>query len=217
MQVKDYYKILEVEPGAVEADIKKNFRKLALRYHPDTNGGNQQANAWYREIQEAYEVLTDPGRKAIYHQERWLLKSTGKPFADTFPLTPYYIEKKCAEFEQSVRLMDHFRMDHKALEKRINELLNDEVMTALQEQADLESKTNIIDLLIKSMEPLDYKYTATVFSKLFVLAGSEALLIKTIHNFRSNKKQEAWWAKHQGWVIALLTAVVLASIIWVIP
>jgi curved DNA-binding protein CbpA len=217
MQVKDYYKILEVEPGAAEADIKKNFRKLALRYHPDTNGGNQQANAWYREIQEAYEVLTDPRKKALYHQERWLLKSTGKPFADTFPLTPYYIEKKCAEFEQNVRLMDHFRMDHKALEKRIDELLNNDVLDALREQADFDSRKSIIELLQKSMGPLDYKFTGIIFTKLFLIADNDPVLIQSISNFKKSKQQEAWWAKHQGWIIALVTIALLLGIIAIVP
>jgi curved DNA-binding protein len=63
---KDYYKILGVERGASEAEIKKAFRKLAKQYHPDRNPDNPQAEARFKEINEAHEVLTDPKKRATY-------------------------------------------------------------------------------------------------------------------------------------------------------
>ena len=51
MQLKDYYKILEVEPLASPQEIKKSFRRLALKYHPDKNAGNQLAEAQFKEVQ----------------------------------------------------------------------------------------------------------------------------------------------------------------------
>jgi len=68
MEYKDYYKILGVERSASEADIKKAFRKLALQYHPDRNQGNKQAEEKFKEINEAYEVLSDSEKRARYNQ-----------------------------------------------------------------------------------------------------------------------------------------------------
>ncbi len=63
MIVKDYYKVLEVTPVASLQEIKKSFRRLAVKYHPDKNNGDQLAAARFVEIQEAYEVLSDPQKK----------------------------------------------------------------------------------------------------------------------------------------------------------
>jgi curved DNA-binding protein len=68
MDYKDYYKILGVERNASEAELKSAFRKLALQYHPDRNPGNKQAEEKFKEINEAYEVLSDSEKRARYEQ-----------------------------------------------------------------------------------------------------------------------------------------------------
>jgi len=60
MDYKDYYKTLNVSRGASTEDIKKAFRKLARKYHPDVNPGDKKAEEKFKEINEAYEVLSDP-------------------------------------------------------------------------------------------------------------------------------------------------------------
>ena len=59
MDYKDYYKILGVEKGASEAEIKSAYRKLAKQFHPDRNRGDKTAEEKFKEINEAYEVLGD--------------------------------------------------------------------------------------------------------------------------------------------------------------
>lgn len=66
MEYKDYYKILGVARGASADDIKKAFRKLARKYHPDVNPGDKKAEARFKEINEAYEVLSDPEKRNKY-------------------------------------------------------------------------------------------------------------------------------------------------------
>lgn len=65
---KDYYKVLGVDRNASASDIKKAYRKLARKYHPDLNPGDKQAEAKFKEIQEAYSVLSDPKKKKQYDQ-----------------------------------------------------------------------------------------------------------------------------------------------------
>ncbi|HLY30281.1 MAG TPA: J domain-containing protein, partial [Ktedonobacterales bacterium] len=66
MAYKDYYKILGVARTASADDIKKAFRQLARKYHPDVNPGNKTAEARFKEINEAYEVLSDPDKRRKY-------------------------------------------------------------------------------------------------------------------------------------------------------
>jgi DnaJ-class molecular chaperone len=66
MDYKDYYKVLGVSKGASADDIKKAFRKLARKYHPDVNPGDKKAEEKFKEINEAYEVLSDPDKRRKY-------------------------------------------------------------------------------------------------------------------------------------------------------
>lgn len=66
MEQKDYYEILGINRNAEESEIKKAYRKLAMKYHPDRNSNDKTAEEKFKEIQKAYGVLSDPQKKAAY-------------------------------------------------------------------------------------------------------------------------------------------------------
>ena len=68
MAKRDYYKVLDVPRGATEAEIKKSYRRLAMKYHPDRNPNDREAEESFKEAKEACEVLTDPQKRAAYDQ-----------------------------------------------------------------------------------------------------------------------------------------------------
>ncbi|HAL87890.1 MAG TPA: molecular chaperone DnaJ, partial [Clostridiales bacterium] len=65
---RDYYEVLGVDKSASADDIKKAYRKLAMKYHPDRNPGDKTAEEKFKEVGEAYAVLSDADKKAKYDQ-----------------------------------------------------------------------------------------------------------------------------------------------------
>jgi DnaJ-class molecular chaperone len=66
MAKRDYYEVLGVGKDAAEADVKKAYRRLAMKHHPDRNPGNPDAEGHFKEAKEAYEVLSDKDKRAAY-------------------------------------------------------------------------------------------------------------------------------------------------------
>ncbi len=79
MDYKDYYKILGVDKSATQEEIKKAYRKLAMKFHPDRNAGNKSAEEKFKEITEANEVLSDPEKRKKYDR----LGSNWKQYQNT--------------------------------------------------------------------------------------------------------------------------------------
>ena len=79
---KDYYKILGVERNSSAEEIKKSYRKLALQFHPDKNPNNREAEAKFKEIAEAYDVLSNPDKKSKYDFSGSFFQTAGSnPFS----------------------------------------------------------------------------------------------------------------------------------------
>ena len=68
MSQRDYYEVLGVSQNASNSELKKAFKKLAMKYHPDRNPDDPAANEKFKEAAEAYEVLSDPEKKSAYDQ-----------------------------------------------------------------------------------------------------------------------------------------------------
>jgi DnaJ-class molecular chaperone len=113
MEHKDYYRILSIPRDADSATIKRAYRNLARQYHPDLNGGNPEAEHKFKEISEAYSVLSDAGKRRAYDQHGidWQQRSEGQ---DNFNWPGWFGEGSEAaprprarttteEFEQSLR------------------------------------------------------------------------------------------------------------------
>src|ERR1039457_2810460 len=73
MAGKDYYKTLGVSKTATEKEVKAAFRKLARQYHPDVNPGNKTAESTFKQVNEAYEIISDPDKRKKYDQygDQW--------------------------------------------------------------------------------------------------------------------------------------------------
>jgi len=68
MSKRDYYEVLGVGRSASEEELKKAYRRLAMKHHPDRNPDDKVSESSFKEAKEAYEVLTDPGKRRLYDQ-----------------------------------------------------------------------------------------------------------------------------------------------------
>src|SRR5688572_13777854 len=96
MEFKDYYATLGVTKTSTEKEIKQAFRKLARKFHPDVNPGDKKAEARFKEINEAYEVLGDPAKRKKYDElganwrmyEQAQAQGGGAPFGGQWNVNP---------------------------------------------------------------------------------------------------------------------------------
>ena len=118
---KDFYQVLGVSKDASEAEIKKTYRSLARKFHPDSNPNDPSAEARFKEISEAYSVLSDPQQRAEYDQIRAMQAGKVKVFValggNFVAATPdlAYTSKALESCQSSFRMLDaetNFQMGH---------------------------------------------------------------------------------------------------------
>lgn len=210
MQLKDYYKTLEVTPLASQQDIKKSFRRLALKYHPDKNEGDHLSAAVFREVQEAWEVLSDPKQREEYNYKRWYNRSIGEGFAER-PLTPENILAESRKLRNYVNTMNIFQLDYDALSFHIRQLLNETNIGILHQARESATNRQIGESLLKASDPLPLRYLQPIVLLLVQLAGSDEQLIRQIDYSVRQRTRRAYWEKYK-WVLVLL---ITGAICWI--
>lgn len=211
MQNKNYYKILELTHSASQQDIKKAFRQLAMKYHPDKNGDKKFAEAHFREIQEAYQVLSDPNRRSAYNQSRWYRQSMRRETASEI-ITPGSILKKCQDLNRYLLEQDAFRINQQALHQYIMHLLSEKNLSLLIESKDNLFNTSVIKEFLKASRLLSYMYMKKVGDKLLLLAGDDYTAVETIYSCLRERRMQSYWQQYQPLIILAITLVLC----WVI-
>ncbi|MDA3616508.1 J domain-containing protein [Polluticaenibacter yanchengensis] len=215
MIVKDYYKVLNLTPGATSVDVKKAFRGLALQYHPDRTKDNPFALAWYREIQEAYNTLADDVKREAYHEQCWYLRSIGKKPVTVQPLIPETICKQFQNLQRQVYEMDHFRMDQQQVSTQCVQLLNPENIDILQKFKQSDYDSVIVNAIMEIMQPLHYKYCLPIVNAAGYFADTYKQDRLQFEKLLKQKKLDAFWGKYQAWVWLFITIAACAVIYFV--
>jgi molecular chaperone DnaJ len=214
MQLKDYYKILRVHPTASETVIKKAFRQLALQFHPDKNPGNLIAEAHFKEIQEAYQVLIDPVQREEYNYKRWYNRSIGKKYTEK-ALTPTAILTECKKINKYLASVNIFQLDYLSLNHHIHDLLSEEAIALLRQYNDIATNKNIVKELLTSIHNLPLTYAEPIAEKLSVVTGVDEELKEMIQFFLRNHRRYYWWKKYQLAIVAAITLLLCLGIFWI--
>lgn len=202
--MKDYYQILGVPSTATIEEIKTTFRKLAFKYHPDKNPGNVLAEAHFKEILEAYAILSDPDRRAIYDDERWI-SGSGAKTKYREAITPKWLHNICMELNTSLAEMDTHRMNQAALRAYVLLILSDAHLGLLQTHNDTEVNRCIIREIMKATTLLEVRYTEDIAARLEVLAGNDISLQHEISKHFKKKEGRSRIERLTPWVVLAVT------------
>lgn len=196
---KNYYEILESFPGSSIDAIKKSYRRLALQQHPDTNQGNKDAAQKFHQIQEAYSILSNPGKKyeydmahGFYHQK------AATP-------VPEILLKEAAGLHSHVKKLDADRMDKEALMYHVNSLILPQQLNSFTALGDQQQLYRFIWMLLDATTSVSYKKTEKVFKQLSAAGIEEENILLMIEKFRKQSENRYLWDKYAPYLVIVLT------------
>ena len=211
--MKDYYSMLGVQPNATRDEIKRAYRRLAMAHHPDKNEGNAVAVAYFHDIKEAYETLTNPVKKEQYLQKRWYFKSRGKKFDTYKPLIPETVLNDSLLLNKYVHTLNPFRIDKPSLHAYIQSILSTEAIEMLKNFNDTKTNTQIVDLLLDATSYLDVEQSIQLNEQLKQVAGYDNTIINKIDEKNKTKRKQAFYRKYELLIVILITFVI-CLLIW---
>ncbi len=203
--LKDYYKILELPPNAGLVDIKKSFRKLAMRYHPDKHGEDEVAGAQFMEVQEAYDTLTDPEKKEIYLQQRWYEQSMGRKLSGSMPLTSVSILQDVIRLNKYISGLDVFRIDNEGLLHYQLQLLSRDAIAILKSEEQVDIIKEIVRLSIDNCKSFHLNQATRLAIKLQELIKTGSDEEKQLEAFIAKRSQDEFWQKWKIPVFIIVT------------
>lgn len=218
--MKDYYKILGVAPTATIDEIKKAYRQLALKYHPDRNLGDKNYESKFIEILQAYEILSDIEKRKTYdfsynkekqNQSSNTSKQQKNNEQESEPITPQTFLSIFKDIRKKVEGIDKSRINQRNLFDSINDLLSETNIRFLLSWDDIDINRQIIDEILVCCKPLGYDahpvqsiiFIEVIIPKLVKLAGTDNTTIQKIHQFYKKRKLNASWRRKKGAAIIL--------------
>lgn len=211
MLVKDYYKILEINPSATEADIKKSYRRLAFKYHPDKNFGNSLYEARFREIQEAYQILSDKNQRQAYNIKRNHQSQSSQKQSYT-PVTPHIILNNAIQFRKKIALLDPDRMNKVALYQQIQHILVQHNISVLQQQDDASINKRIIEEILYCSRYLPFPHIEKICFQLTAIAGTDNTMYRRIYSFSKEMRMRSYWNRYKLFAVVIFAIILCIAI-----
>lgn len=211
---KDYYKILRLPYNADEKEIKKSYRELAMKFHPDKNEGNPLAEDHFKELQEAYAILSNPGRRSAYNQQRWYHSSNRKQH-DSMRVNADSILHKCKALNLYITTINGYHINRSALNTYILDCLSSSNLLQLNKENDRSVNETIITEVLKSTRYLPYKNVHNICGLLRNLAGDDHTVIESINNYLEEKKYLNYRDKFMPLIVLIISLLICIFIYYV--
>ncbi len=205
MPVKDYYRILELGPEASESDIRKAYRRLAMTHHPDKNPDDRIAEAVFREVQEAYDTLTDPRKKDAYLQLRWYEQSQGRRLSGLKALTPVNLLKDLLQLDKYISVQDPYHIDRQGLSAYLLQTLSPEVIEQLNMETDRGMVEEILATALRPAKHLRPEEATPVLERLRMLVKCAPQIENLIDHFEREMNQRRLRDKWMFPIVVLVT------------
>ncbi|MFT3750269.1 MAG: DnaJ domain-containing protein [Agriterribacter sp.] len=214
MSFKNYYAVLGVAPNASQDDIKKKFRKLALLYHPDKNAESEFALIRFREIQEAYETLSDAGKRIMYNRA-WRDHYPKADISVAEEASPESILLKCKKIQQDIQEMDPFRINQQYVQTALNKIIDGNSIALLLFHNDAAVNKEIIQRVLEISNVITRAHLLPVQNALNILAKHEPGLLVMIDKKMKQLKYRRFWEQYYP-LLAFILAVVVCAVIYYI-
>lgn len=201
--IKDYYQILRIGPHASQEEIKKSFRKLAHAYHPDKNPGSDVLTAYYVEVQEAYQVLSNPISKKIYDKERSRLGEavSTKPII----ISESNIIQEVLKIEDSLYTRYNIEVNKSLVHDFLCFLLSPEHIHEIQKESGFSSNALIIEKIISIAQKMPFRFFKEIQPSLFLLTFKNTTLQQRIIQQRKILKARDLFNKYLPLIIIFAT------------
>jgi preprotein translocase subunit Sec63 len=211
MASKDYYAILGVQPNASADKIKRAYRMLAMKYHPDKNPGDAVAEAVFREVLEAYEILSDAKKREDYHYKR--LYTYNYTYEEK-QVTPVTILHDAEQLAKHVQNNNPFRINKDAVLFQLKQILSTFNIDILLEANEVSINTSIIDGLLTCSKIFNYQQASesTVLLQKIALTETDQ---QKIQSYLLQQKRADNWNKYKT-VIALAIALLICLVMMLI-
>lgn len=210
--MKDYYKILEIPSNATTVDIKKSFRRLAKKYHPDTNFGDEQNESKFKEIVEAYEVLNDEVKRKSYDFSSNFVKQSSTNYTYHEPkqeqkrtLSPTEILSSIVELQKEFFFLDRPENNLNSFMSTIDKLLSNDNIEQIVQCNQVEINRRIVSELCCYVDYLKDDQKERIKYKLIAIAGEDKesiAEINIVYKKTSIKKNNS--VKNIGIVIGII-------------
>ncbi len=202
MPLKDHYRTLGVSTSATPEEIKKAYRQLAHRHHPDKANNSSLAHEMFLDIQEAYNILSHPKKRKRYDEERFFSGLSSR--RDPEQISGAWLLQQTAKLQAHMQQVDSYRMNHLALYEYLLLLLSNSHIALLKAEQHNETSVNIISMLLDATRLLRYEYFAAITDKLYLIAGQDATLRQMIQDEQVRRRKRARESRFTPWMVVAL-------------
>jgi molecular chaperone DnaJ len=181
-------------------EIRKSYRRLAMKFHPDKNPENPSASKQFLKVKEAYDLLSDPAQRKEYDKRHGFTYNRHAP-----PPTVPQIIADVVALRKYVESLNLDVVDHDALAYHLKKLLTHQRIDLLKHHADQKTLMLIRDEMIKASSPLRYKLLDDAMDPLFELLTEKPDLLIPLTNYKAARKRSIKIQNSIPWLVLLIT------------